>query len=83
MIQFKRLRESAMFIPVGIQIFGIFKEQSSRSFNNLLLEDVIDFMIQLTSQLREFVIEHFDNVEVVKDNLCIRQILDDSTDVSG
>ncbi len=76
----QRLFQPGSFVPIIVEVFGILQKQPSSSLEDLLVEQVGGFPIQLTTQLGQFLVKQLDDVEVIEHDGCAGQICAYCTD---
>ena len=80
-IECKCLGKPLTFVPPILEVFGVFDEQPSSPFQDLLLEKISGFPIQIAPERGEFVVVEFDDMEVVKDDDGLGEVPSHSLDV--
>ena len=81
-IEAQSLFEANPLIAVVPKVFGILQEKPAAPFEDILLEKVGGFTIQITAQLGQLLVHELDHVEVVKHDGRMRQIASHRRDVS-
>lgn len=80
-IQCERLCKPLSLVPTIIEVFRVFQKEPSSPFQDLFLEQVGGFPIQISPENGEFLVVEFDDMEVVKDDYGLGQVFCDSLDV--
>src|SRR6056297_1500941 len=81
-IQLQSFLQTLSFTFVWVKVFRIFKQNPSRTFQNIFFTCFAQFMMQSTPDFRKLFIHQLHYMKMVKNNRCIREILSNCTNVS-